>query len=71
LTKLETKRVLLQWQREEVLSKKTDYKKNKQLFKFLLNKKYTVDFNEVLHALKETDQEFVVNFITASGGKVT
>jgi hypothetical protein len=67
LTKLETKRVLLQWQREKVLRKETDYEKNKQLFKFLLDKKYT----EVLNALKETDQEFVVNFIIASGGEVT
>jgi hypothetical protein len=71
LTKLEAKGVLLQWQREEVLSEKTDYQKNVQLFKFLLDKKYTGDYSDVLNALKETDQDFVVNFITANGGKNT
>jgi hypothetical protein len=64
LSKLEEKGVLLRRQRDKVLSKETVYEKNEQLFKFLLND----EDRDLLNALKETGQEFVVNFITANGG---
>ncbi len=64
LSKLEGKGVLQQWQRQKILSHVTEYERNKQLFEFLKQDNY----DDVLNALKETDQEFVINFIVANGG---
>jgi hypothetical protein len=68
LCQLEAKEILLPHQYDKVVSKKTVYEKNGQLLKYILNDSFVGDYAAVLDALKKTDQEHVVNFITSNGG---
>jgi hypothetical protein len=68
LSLLLSKGILTYEQYEGVCSKTTVCDKNEQLLSYVLDRNYTGDHDEVLQALKESDQQHVANFISSGGG---
>ena len=68
LFKLVSKGILPRNEYKKLLCKETVEEKNDQLLTYLLDTSVDGYYAAVLDALKETDQEHVVNFITSKGG---
>jgi hypothetical protein len=68
LFKLVRKGILEHNQYDKLRCKETVYEKNDQLLTYLLDESFAADYTAVLHVLKKTDQEHVVNFISSDGG---
>lgn len=69
LSRLIDKDVLTFEQYESVCSKTTVCDKNEQLLSYLLDRNCTVDHDEVLKALEESDQQHVANYIFSAGSR--
>jgi Caspase recruitment domain len=68
LFKLVSKGILHRTEYDKLLCKETVNEKNNQLLTYLLDKSSVGYYTAVIEALKETDQQHVVNFIASKGG---